>query len=98
MGVSVDALFFGLLTISGLMVAAIATCILFFSIRYRRGSQANRTLEKESTIGIETTWTVLPLIIFIGLFIWAAVIYFRMASPPDNALQIFVVAKQWMWK
>ena len=32
------------------------------------------------------------------IFVWGAVLYFEMARPPDNAHEVFVVGKQWMWK
>jgi cytochrome c oxidase subunit II len=31
-------------------------------------------------------------------FIWGAVIYFRERTPPADATEVYVVAKQWMWK
>jgi cytochrome c oxidase subunit 2 len=32
------------------------------------------------------------------MFTWGASIYFNESRPPDNALDIYVVGKQWMWK
>src|SRR5262249_18585020 len=32
------------------------------------------------------------------MFFWGAQVYVSLARPPDNALQVFVVGKQWMWK
>ena len=31
-------------------------------------------------------------------FIWGAVIYFKERTPPADSTEIYVVAKQWMWK
>jgi cytochrome c oxidase subunit 2 len=31
-------------------------------------------------------------------FIWGAVIYFQERTPPADATEVYVVAKQWMWK
>jgi cytochrome c oxidase subunit 2 len=36
--------------------------------------------------------------IFLAIFFWAAKTYFRMSRPPKDAMEINVVAKQWMWK
>jgi cytochrome c oxidase subunit 2 len=33
-----------------------------------------------------------------SFFVWGAKIFFRMNRPPDDALQVYVVGKQWMWK
>src|ERR1017187_4572529 len=32
------------------------------------------------------------------MFTWGASIFFRESRPPDGALNIYVVGKQWMWK
>ena len=38
------------------------------------------------------------MLVFFGLFIWGADLYVRLFQPPPNALKIYVIAKQWMWK
>ena len=35
---------------------------------------------------------------FFGLFVWGADLYVRLFQPPRDALKIYVIAKQWMWK
>jgi cytochrome c oxidase subunit 2 len=32
------------------------------------------------------------------IFLWGALIYFRERTPPRGATEVYVVAKQWMWK
>jgi cytochrome c oxidase subunit 2 len=32
------------------------------------------------------------------IFVWAAAIYYHMQRPPKDAMEIYGVAKQWMWK
>ena len=32
------------------------------------------------------------------MFVWGSVLYFRIYTPPPNAMNIYVVGKQWMWK
>jgi cytochrome c oxidase subunit 2 len=32
------------------------------------------------------------------IFVWGASVYFAIASPPAETLNIYVVGKQWMWK
>jgi len=43
-------------------------------------------------------WSVIPFVIPMVIFFWGASIFFTISRPPDNALEIYVVAKQWMWK
>src|SRR5579871_842550 len=94
---NVDALYIFLVLISSLMCAAIFTIILIFAMRYRRraGVQAEQI---EGSTALEITWSVVPLGIFMVIFAWGAVIYFQERTPPRGASEVYVVAKQWMWK
>lgn len=47
---------------------------------------------------VELIWTIIPLLLALGLFGWGAVVYFHIQVPPSDALEINVVGKQWMWK
>jgi cytochrome c oxidase subunit II len=50
-----------------------------------------------STI-LEITWSIIPFFVMLTFFIWGAVIYFQERTPPADATEVYVVAKQWMWK
>lgn len=95
---TVDRLYLTLTIGSVVIVAAIFLLILIFVIRFRRreGNLVARRV-KESTI-IEIVWSGIPLLILMGVFVWGAKIYFDEAVPPANSTEIYVVAKQWMWK
>lgn len=95
---NVDHIFFALLALCGTVALLICLAILFFCIRYRRGSSADRSPPKWRQRPFELTWTILPFCIFLGLFFWAAKVFFAMSRPPANATEIYVVGKQWMWK
>ena len=97
---SVDAIFLSLLLLCSVITLAVFAVIIGFCIRYRKGSGADRTQypSHRKQVGIELTWIVIPLIIFVGLFIWAGNVYYEMFSPPGDGLAIYVIGKQWMWK
>src|SRR3982750_942306 len=94
----VDHIFFALLALCGAVAVLVCLTILFFCVRYRRGSQADRSPPKWRQRPLELTWTMVPFFIFLALFFWAAEVFFGMSRPPANATQIYVVGKQWMWK
>jgi len=52
----------------------------------------------EGSTLLEATWTIIPLGLFLVMFVWGALIYFRVYTPPANSMNIYVVGKQWMWK
>jgi cytochrome c oxidase subunit II len=94
----VDYLIIGLLLSTGAVLALVFGLIVLYMIKYRVGSKVDRGALLEKTWRLEITWTTATLVIFFGLFIWGANLYLRLFRPPSNALQIFVVGKQWMWK
>src|SRR5436309_12463628 len=93
----VDALFFFLLGVSGFMSVLIAVLIVVFAIKYRRRCEAERPKAGTASLRLELTWTIIPLAISLIMFFWGAKLYFSWSQPPDDAMEIYVVAKQWMW-
>jgi cytochrome c oxidase subunit II len=94
---SVDALYIFLVALSLFMSVAIFSMICIFALRYRRrkGREAEQI---EGSNVLEFTWSAIPLVIFLFIFAWGAVVYFKERTPPRGATQVYVVAKQWMWK
>src|SRR5919201_6427619 len=94
----VDALFFALTLISLFFMIVIFLPIIFFSVKYRRGSSADRSNPKFGSLWIESGWTIGPILLSLVLFAWNALAYFRIERRPANAIEVQVVGKQWMWK
>src|SRR6185437_6929490 len=92
-----DALFFFLVLISLVGLTVVVLLIVGFSILYSKGRHPKAVQIEGSTL-LETTWTIIPLGLFLIVFVWGALIYFRVYTPPENAMNIYVVGKQWMWK
>jgi cytochrome c oxidase subunit II len=93
----VDALYIFLLIVTGMMTLLIFTCLVFFAARFRHrpGVPAEQI---EGSTPLEITWSAIPFVVFMFIFAWGAVVYFRERTPPSDAAEIYVVAKQWMWK
>ena len=95
---SVDHLYLALVVLCAAVAFLVLIVALFFCVKYRRGSQADRTPPSGSPTPIEMTWTAIPFVIFLGIFFWAADVFFAMSRPPAEATEIYVIGKQWMWK
>jgi cytochrome c oxidase subunit II len=93
----VDALYIYLLLVSGVMTALIFLGVMLLAIKYRRSKGCVAQPIEGSTL-LEITWSVIPLFVMMTFFVWGAVIYFQERTPPADATEIYVVAKQWMWK
>jgi cytochrome c oxidase subunit II len=94
----VDALYFALVGISAFFSVLIAGLIVYFAIKYRRRSPDSVGAGIHGSLVLELAWSGLPFLITMGVFVWGASVFFAMSRPPDEALNIYVVGKQWMWK
>jgi cytochrome c oxidase subunit 2 len=47
---------------------------------------------------LELFWTVIPAGITVILFILGSSVFMNARQPPPNAVNVYVVGKQWMWK
>jgi len=94
----VDALYFFLLAISVFFSLLIAGLIVYFAVRYHRREKDAIGEQIHGNMALEAAWTGIPFVITMVLFVWGASVYFAMARPPDETLNIYVVGKQWMWK
>ena len=94
----VDALYFFLVGLSVVMSLLIATLVVTFAVKFHRRHPDQVGQQVHGGLMLEIAWTVVPFLITLVIFFWGAKVYFAMASPPEEALNIYVVGKQWMWK
>lgn len=94
----VDALYFYLSGVTLFFTLLISIVLIFFVIRYRRRTPYEIPRPVAGSHKLETLWTVIPFVIAMTIFGWGASVYYEQYRPPRNAVEIYVVAKQWMWK
>src|ERR1051325_449975 len=75
----------------------VVALLVFFGYRYRRGSEARRkdTVHHHGPLEYGTIGVLIVLSLF--AFVWAAKLYASIYTPPADAMEIFVIGKQWMW-
>ena len=95
---TVDHLLYFLLAVAAFFSVGIFLCIFYFAIRFRRRSESEIPAPIEGAASLEILWSVIPFGLTMVMFVWGADVFFTMSRPPDDAQQIYVVAKQWMWK
>jgi cytochrome c oxidase subunit II len=93
----VDRVYFYIIGVTVAVSTAVAVLVIYFAIKYRRRSEEIPRPIVGSLL-LETLWTVIPLGIALTMFVWSARVYFDMVRPPDDALEVYVVGRQWMWK
>ncbi len=94
----VDTLYGFLVGMSVFFIALIFILITVFAIKYRRRSEGEVPRPVRGSLALELTWIVIPLGLVLTIFGWGAALYFKMyGRAPADALEIYVVGKQWMW-
>jgi cytochrome c oxidase subunit 2 len=93
----VDALYIFLVMVSTVMTALIFLTLIAFAVKFRKRPGIKAEQIEGSQI-LEITWSTIPFVVFLSFFVWGAVIFFQERTPPQDATEVYTVAKQWMWK
>jgi len=93
----VDALYIFLLLVTGSMAVLVFAVLIFFAARFRQRPGV-RAEQIEGSNVLEIAWSVIPFGVFMVIFGWGAFVFFQERTPPADATEVYVVAKQWMWK
>jgi cytochrome c oxidase subunit 2 len=92
-----DLLYFFLVGVSIFFTLLIFFLIYIFAVKYRRRSEEEIPRQIPGLLKLELLWSVIPFILAMTVFAWGATLYFDAYTPPRNALEFYVVGKQWMW-
>jgi cytochrome c oxidase subunit 2 len=92
-----DAIFYALTALTIIFSLIVGIAVLYFAIRYREGSKADRSRPVYEDLRLEITWTIIPTILGLVMFYFGARLFVHMRTPPADAQEIYVIGKQWMW-
>src|ERR1700681_84977 len=87
--ITVICLFFGV---------AITAAVVYFFFKYRRTHPEQVGVPIHGDMRLDAAWIVVPLLLAMTMFSWGAVVYVDFRRAPLDTLDIYVIAKQWMWK
>ncbi len=93
----VDNLFYYILVVTFAVTLIIAGFLIYFSIKFRRRNDKIPGVQIVS-VKLEIAWMLIPFLIFLSMFFWGADVYFAQYHVPREGMDIYLVAKQWMWK
>jgi cytochrome c oxidase subunit 2 len=94
---SVDQVYYFLSGITAFFSILIFSIIFYFMIKYRRRPGQASTPETHTSMFLELSWTIIPSLICVVIFVWSSAVFVRNNRPPANSREIFVIGKQWMW-
>jgi cytochrome c oxidase subunit 2 len=94
----VDNLYFFITSVSAFFALVVTVLVIAFAIKYRRRHVNEIGAPIHGSLALELIWTGIPFILAMVMFVWGASVYFAIARPPSETLDIYAVGKQWMWK
>ena len=94
----VDALYFYILAVTLFFGVGCAVVIFFFAVKYREREKFGRGADIHGSMPLELTWTVIPFVIAMTMFVAGAYVFYNLYRPPADTMDVYVVGKQWMWK
>jgi cytochrome c oxidase subunit 2 len=93
----VDDLYLFLVVLTLFFFALIVYLTVTFAWKYRRKREGVLTINFSHNLALELVWSIVPLMIVIGLFFWGFNDYVSAFVVPNDAIEIHVVGRKWQW-
>jgi len=94
----VDNLIWFVTIISLVSFLLVTVLLIYFSIKYRRKAEGEDTPYQTGNRALEVVWTIIPSILVLFIFGYGVAVYDNMRVPPKDAIEVNVLAKQWVWQ
>ncbi len=94
----VDWLYAYLIIVSVAFTIPIVVAIFYFGIKYREKEKFATPEEMHGSIMLETVWSIIPFVVSMTIFLGGAYVFYNQMRVPEDAMEVYVVGKQWMWK
>ena len=94
----VDLLYFYLILVSVAFTVPIVLAVFFFAVKYREKEKFATPDEIHGSMTLEAVWSFIPFVVSMTIFLGGAIVFYNQYTPPKDAMEIYVVGKQWMWK
>jgi len=94
----VDNLYFFIVAVTAFFALLVSVLVIFFAVKYHTKDPLAVGQRIHGSIPLELAWSIIPFLISIVIFAWAADVFFDLQRPPDQTIEIYSTAKRWMWK
>ena len=94
---SVDTLFYAILAISAVCFIGITIAVIVFVAKYRHREGHRAESSSSHNDVLEITWTVLPSIVVVIIFVIGWRSFANMKMAPKHAHEVIVTAQKWSW-
>lgn len=94
----VDALYFYIIAVCLFFGIGVVVFLTLFAFKYREREKFATPVEIHGSNVLEITWTAIPFVIAMTIFAFGTYVFFTLYQMPKDAMEVYVVGKQWMWK
>ena len=94
----VDQLYWFITGVTAFFGILVCVLVVYFAVKYRTNDPLAVGAPITGSIPLELAWSVIPFLISVVIFGWAAKVFFDIYRPPDQTLEIYATGKRWMWK
>ena len=94
----VDNLYFFIVAVTAFFALVVTVVVIVFAVKYRTDDPLAVGARIHGSIPLELAWSIIPFIISVVIFGWAADVFFDLQRPPEQTLEIYATGKRWMWK
>ena len=94
----VDALYYFIFWGCMVFFVIIVALLAWFAFRYRRREGVPYLHSASHNTPLEITWSIVPLILVMIVFVWGFRGYMLAHASPGNAIEYYVTGKQWLWQ
>ncbi len=98
MAPQVDQLYWFIIAVTAFFGIVVTVLVFYFAGKYRTDDPTAVGARITGSIPLELAWSLIPFLVSIVIFVWAADVYFALHRPPDQTLAIYSTGKRWMWK
>jgi cytochrome c oxidase subunit II len=96
----IDWLFDVMVWISAIVALGVLGAMIIFCMKYRAVSREANEVPAPSSdhnTTLEITWSVIPLLVCIALFVWGFKGFVDLRTVPKDSLEIHVTGQKWKW-
>ena len=94
----VDELYWFIIAVTAFFGILVSVLVVWFAVKYRTDDPTKIGARITGSIPLELGWSLIPFVISLVIFLWAADVFFDLHRPPDQTLEIYATGKQWMWR
>lgn len=96
----IDWLFNVILVICTIVTVGVVAAMIYFVRKYGAKSRSHNEQGEPSSghnTVLELTWSIVPLVVVIPLFVWGFKGFVNLRTPPRDSLEVQCTAQKWSW-